>query len=130
MSMVAALNTAYPTIDYTAQNFLAFGTVTISGNYGTASSNGDTLDLSTLGVPTDYAPIFVVLFESATPGTSQSGWDYVFNRGATIKNGSVQVFGTGTSGQAFTQYTQGSAYSSATPAIPATIYFLAVFVKY
>ena len=129
MSAVAAISTSQPNIDFTAQSFIAFGTIALSGNYGTASSHGDTVDLSVLGVPSSYAPVFVTIAESATPGTSQSGWVYEFNLGTTQKNCVMQVFGSGTSGQGLAELSQGSAYSSATPAIPSKVYFLAIFAK-
>jgi branched-subunit amino acid ABC-type transport system permease component len=43
--------------------------------------------------------------------------------------GFVQVFGNYTSGQGQEQYTQGSAYASATPAVATTLYFRAEFAK-
>jgi hypothetical protein len=118
-------------IDVTGMRIIVEGTVTASGNYGTASSNGDTLSFNVQGVtiPSGGIPVYVQVFEAPAAGTSQSGWEYVYNPGTTQNNGIVQVFGNGTSGQAQSQYTQGAAYASATPAVPSTLKIRAYFPK-
>lgn len=116
-------------IDNTQDQITVKGTITVSGNYGGASTNGDTLNLSTLGVPSGAVPSWVDIQERPAAGTSQTGWRWVFNPGTTQANGVVQMFGNYTTGQGQAQYTQGSAYASATPAAPSTLYFRAEFIK-
>lgn len=128
MAATAAINTTYP-MGFDSAYWIVFGTITLSGNYGTSTSHGDTVDLSVLGVPATGPPVFVNVVENAAAGASQSGWVYAFNVGSTQKNGVLQAFGSGTSGQGLAEYTEASAYASATPAIPTTLYFQAVFAK-
>ena len=116
-------------IDTTQNQFTVKGTITTSANYGSASSNGDTLDLSELGVPSGAVPSWVEIIERTAAGSDGSGWRYQYNPGTTQANGVVQVFGNYTSGQGQEQYTQGSAYASATPAVATTLYFRAEFAK-
>jgi hypothetical protein len=130
MAMTASIGTGLVAIDFTNSTFIAYGTIAVSGNYGSASSHGDTLDLSALGAPSGQPPLEVKIWESQSPGTSQSGWLFMYNTGTTQANGNVQMFGTGTaSGDALNEYSEGSAYSSATPAAPTKLYFRAVFPK-
>lgn len=118
-------------IDFTAASFIVNGTITVSGNYGGASTHGDTLAFQGVGIdiPSGAIPFPVNIQEQPAAGTSQTGWRYVFNPGTTPLNGVVQVFGNGTSGQGQLEYTQAAAYAIATPAVPATLYFSATFAK-
>ena len=63
MSLTAtALN-----IDSTQDAFIVFGQITPSANYGTsggASPHGDPLDLSQLGVPSSYPPVWVHVWQT------------------------------------------------------------------
>lgn len=83
--------------------FEATGTITTAGNYAT---HGVTLDLSNL-VPTNSAPISVLIFEQPPTGTSASGNSYVYAKGTTPANGAVQVF------QGTTEVTNGTSFTSA-----------------
>tara|TARA_R110000868_G_scaffold148647_1_gene370711 strand:- start:4345 stop:4728 length:384 start_codon:yes stop_codon:yes gene_type:complete len=116
-------------IDSTQNQLTVKGTITTSANYGSASSHGDTLSLAGLGVPSGAVPSWVQIVERPAAGTAQTGWTWVFNPGTTQANGVVQMLGNSTSGQGDAEYTQGSAYASATPAAPTTLYFRAEFAK-
>lgn len=88
--MTAALLTDRPAIDTTQTQVLADGIITLSGSYPT---NGDTLDLSQLGIPSTFVPTKVEVFE-ATPaaGKPASGYAFVFLPGTTQANGIVEMF--------------------------------------
>jgi len=115
--------------DFTASQVIVQGTIALSGNYGTASSHGDTLSLAGAYADSSSLPTSVVISENTVAGSAGSGWRFVFNPGTTQVNGVVQMFGSGTSGQGQPEYTQGSAYASATPAPPTKLYFTATFPK-
>lgn len=116
-------------IDSTQNQFTVKGTITLSGNYGTSSSHGDTLNLSTTGVPSGAVPTWVDVVEQPAAGANGSGWRFAFNPGTTQANGVVQMFGNYTTGQGQVEYTEASAYASATPAPATTLYFRAEFPK-
>jgi hypothetical protein len=77
-------------VDVTQQEFIVDGTVALTGSYPT---NGDTLDLSQLNVPSDLVPNKVELWE-ATPasGAPASGYAFVFLPGTTQANGLMEMF--------------------------------------
>ena len=87
------------------------GTLTLSGNYGTSGSHGDTLSFANIqGILTQSSPIHVEVYEQPAPGVAPSFYAAVFQKkasGATIANGAVNFNLAGT------EYTQGSAYSGA-----------------
>ncbi len=103
MSAVAAVTN----IDHTKDRFIAEGTITLSGNYGGASSHGDTLDLSGLGVPSNQLPTVVEIFEASPAGAAPSANIFRYMPGTTQANGSLSVFVA-----AGTEYTQASAYGT------------------
>lgn len=79
--------------DFSQGGTLTIGaTITTSGTYTTG---GQALSFSAdgLDIPSEYGPVDYHIFEApATPGTSQTGNDYVFNVGSTVANGYMQVF--------------------------------------
>ena len=79
-------------ISVDAYTVTVFGTFTLSGNYGTSSSNGDTLNLSNLfyqGLqgPSNQVPIEVRISEAPAAGTAASGYLPGFAPGTTQANG-------------------------------------------
>lgn len=109
--------------DTTQNQVVVYGTLTLSGNYGGASSHGDTLDLSKLGVPSNQLPTLVLIEEASPAGAAPSGNIFRYMPGTTQANGSLSVFaGSGS------EYTQASAYGTPPFAITGfALKFMAVF---
>ena len=89
MPIVAALLSDISQIDETAGEFIVDGTLTLSGNYPT---NGDTLDLSQLGIPSNQVPRLVEIFEVTPAPGPQSGWFFTYLPGTTQANGLMEAF--------------------------------------
>lgn len=116
-----------------------YGTLTLSGNYGTASSHGDPLDFTTASAEFSFgnqAPTFVDIKELTVAGAAPLGFIYNYNPGPTLaaptqKGGVLCIVGTGaSSGQGGTELTEGSAYSSFTPSLNgAVLWFDAQFAR-
>lgn len=141
--------------DITDKQTLVEGTLTFSGNYGTASSHGDIVDFTLANVtPTgalpqgtnigNYPPSRVEIYEAPQFGTAATGYVFVYAPGPTIAGptsasvtgctpagGGVCILGTGAaSGQGGTELTEGSAYSSFTPSLNGvTVRFKAWFPR-
>jgi hypothetical protein len=108
--IVATIDTAYlGASDNTDREQFYVGTLTLSANYGTSSSHGDTCSFSNVqGLQSQSAPTRVEIYEQPAPGTAPSYYSAVYQKkatGATIANGAVNFALAGT------EYTQGSAYS-------------------
>lgn len=113
------------TADFTGAEIIADFTLTLSGNYGTASSHGDPLSFA-ISLPIslgNQAPTRVEVFEAPVAGTAALGYQYVYQPGPTLAaptqaGGALCILGTGAgSGQGGTELTQGSAYSGFTPSL-------------
>jgi len=78
--------------------FEAIVPLTASGSYP-GTSAGDTLSLIGI-VPSNSVPIFVTIDEEPPEGTLASGLLFRFAPGTTQANGAMQVFQSGSSGQA------------------------------
>lgn len=91
MSLTAALASLnFSPIDFTVGgSFRVLVTITTAGNYAT---HGVTLDLSQLGIPSEFPPTDFHIFETPAAGSSCSGYDYSFVPGTTQANGVVQSF--------------------------------------
>jgi hypothetical protein len=111
MSATAALLTSLPGIDATKAYLVADFTVTLTGNYGTAASHGDTLDLSGLGVQSNEIPI-VEFFETTPAGDAGSGLVFRYAPGTTQANGVLQIWDIATAAEV----TEATAYSGVLPA--------------
>jgi hypothetical protein len=99
-------------IDHTKGTLVAFGTVTVSGNYGTSGGalpHGDTLDFSQLGIATHSLPYQVELWSTPPQGAAPLNDTYTYMPGTTLANGVVQVSLAGT------EFTPGNPYSGASP---------------
>ena len=97
--------------DVTERGILAVVGVTLSGNYGTAPSNGDALDLSQLGIPSNTVPMLLGQTEQPAQGTAPTGYAYYYIPGTTQANGLLALM-NGT-----TQFTAGNAYAGQTAAV-------------
>lgn len=116
-----------------------YGTLTLSGNYGTASSHGDPLDFTTVASEFSFgnqSPTWVDIKELVVAGAAPLGYIYNFNPGPTLaaptqKGGVLCIVGTGaSSGQGGTELTEGSAYSGFTPSLNgAVLWFQAIFYR-
>lgn len=118
-------------IDSTQNQAIVTGTIVLTGNYGGASTHGDTLSfagVTNMAVPYQSLPTFVEIYEFPPAGTSGSGYQYGFAVGTTQANGVLQVFGTASAGTAITappEYTEAAAYSASL--LAAVIRFIAYF---
>ena len=96
-------------IDNTNAQFIATGTITLTGSY---VNNGDTLDLSQLGVPSSGLPTRVEIFEiTPSPGPAYGGI-YTYVPGTTQANGLLQLnvsAGTQTAATAYSGLATGFA---------------------
>ena len=93
--------------DVTNREQFYTGTITLSGNYGGASSHGDTLSFANSNIISNSVPIKVEIYEQPAAGTAPSFYTAVYQIGTTIANGAVNFALAGT------EYTQASAYSGA-----------------
>jgi hypothetical protein len=104
--------------------------ITLSGNYGTASSHGDVLDFTAVHFPLSLgfqAPSNWEIKELIVAGVAPLGYLYNYCPGPTLAaptqaGGVLQICGTGaSSGQGGTELTEGSAYSSFTPSLSGAV---------
>ncbi len=118
------------TPDYTAKEFQCDFNLTLSGTYGSGSSNGDAVSFAGLQLNFSlgsYAPSDWNIHELIPAGTAGLGYQYEYHPGPTLaaptQNGGVlYISGTGAgSGQGGTQITQGSAYSGFTPSLDGAV---------
>ncbi len=130
MSVLVAVNSVIPAdpgsgLDSTRNSMIVEGSLTLSGNYGGASTDGDTMDLSGF-VASDYAPKRVRIFQEPTVGNPPVIYCFLYARGTDQSDGLLQV-----TDFAGAQISQGAAYPAAlTDDDPAPgIRFEAWFVK-
>lgn len=108
--MALVITPTYITVDQGAQ--VMTGTVTLTGNYGTASSNGEVFNITTLayqGLPLQISPgttPFVEFFETPLAGAVPTGYNPGYAYGATPATAQFTLM------NGLTQYTPGSAYSA------------------
>ena len=103
------------TPDTTAREIIVDGTVTLTGNYGGASTHGDTLNLQQFGdlLKSSQLPTKVEIWEDPAAGTAPTGYEFIFCPGTTQLNGVLCIMGTGASaGGPGQEYTEASAYSA------------------
>ena len=121
MPLTASLDTDVSQLDSTREQFIVDGTIAYSGSYPT---NGDTLDLSGLGIPSVSAPVRVEIHEVTTAANKPAyGAAFVFLPGTTLANGVVEIF-NGT-----TQITANS-YATIFGAITVALRFRAWFKSF
>lgn len=92
--------------DTTGREAIFDGTIALTGNYGGASTHGDTLDLTPLYPLSSQLPTKVEVWEDPAAGTAPTGYMFIFCPGTTQKNGVLNI------GNNLTEYTQASAYSA------------------
>jgi hypothetical protein len=102
--------------DSSAREIIVYGTIVLSGNYGTANSHGDTLNLQQLqdAVKSSQLPTQVEIYEAPPAGTAPSFYQFVFCPGTSQLNGVLSI------GSNLTEFTQGNAYSTS-PALAAAV---------
>jgi hypothetical protein len=110
--MALIITPTYTTVDQGAQ--IMIGTVTLTGNYGTASSNGDVFNVGSLfyqglGIQANPAnPIYLDFAETPAAGSVPSGYIPGYAPSPTSFN-----LGNFTLMNGLSQYTPGSAYNAA-----------------
>jgi hypothetical protein len=98
----------YALNDTTQATQIARFPITLSGNYGTSGSHGDTLDFGKVyGIQSQSVPIRVFVYQQPAAGTAPLVCSAYFCPGTTIHNGVVS-FWNGT-----TELTGGSSYTGA-----------------
>ena len=107
MSAVASLSSSLPQFDTTQAEQVIEGTIALTGNYGGATTHGDTLDLSKLGAQSNSLQIRVDIFEKSPAGAVPSGNFYRYMYGTDQTNGSLNIFTA-----AGSEYTEASAYGT------------------
>ena len=104
---MAAVITITDATDTTQNEQIVDGTIALSGNYGGASTHGDTLSFAGFDqIKSSQVPRKVEIFEAPPAGTSATGDTFQFSPGTTQANGVMQVFAAGA------EYTEASAYSA------------------
>jgi hypothetical protein len=95
--------------DTTEREQIYQGTLTLSGNYGGASTHGDTLNFSGIpGLLTQSIPLRVDIYQQPASGTAPGNCTGTYCPGTTYANGVVSFANAGT------ELTEGSAYTGAT----------------
>ena len=108
MATAVTVDSSYAQNDTTHSTQSVRGTVTLSGNYGSASSHGDTLSFASVyGIQSRSVPLRVSIYEQPATGTAPSFYEAVYQQGTTIANGAVNFSKAGT------EYSEGSAYTGA-----------------
>lgn len=130
---VSSIVTADPSngTDITQNEVIVEGTLTLSANYGGASTHGDTVNFATATSPAGTTPIQsslaprrVEVFENQGAGNAPLGYTYIYNNGTDQTNGVLTILGTPAVGAATTgatEFTQGAAYSGGTPSLLAAV---------
>lgn len=110
-------------VDHTRTRVVVEGTLTLTGNYGTATSHGDIVNFNNLSqVKTGSLPTWVEIQEnqaSASPGTANPplGFKYSYVQGTNLSNGLLQITGGAVAGAGGGEIAQGGAYSATTPSL-------------
>lgn len=126
MSAVATVSTVQGATDQTNSRLRVELTITLSGNYGGASTHGDPLNLSGLGIPSNALPSQVVFQEASPAGAAPSSKTFKYMPGTTQANGLLYVENADG-----TEYTQASAYGTPPFAIVAfALKAIAFFPKF
>jgi|ERR1700722_1749601 len=101
----------YAQNDTTQATQIARFPITLSGNYGGASTHGDTIDFGKVyGIQSQSVPIRVFVYQQPAAGTAPGNCTATFCPGTTIHNGVISFANAGT------ELTGGSAYTGAAAA--------------
>ena len=108
MAAKATISGVLSTPDTTQKQLFIDFTVALTGNYGTNTSHGDTLDLTALGdsLKSTQLPTWVEFEEYPAAGTAPTGYIFGYAPGTTQANGLLTIINN------LTEYTEGSAYSA------------------
>ena len=95
MAATVAISGVLSTPDTTQKQVFIDFTVVLTGNYGGASTNGDTLDLTALGdaLKSSQLPNWVQFGEYPPAGTAPTGYQFGYATGTTQKNGVLTIMG-------------------------------------
>lgn len=121
--MAITATATYTSVDQGGQ--VLTGVVKFTGNYGTATSHGDVIDLSALsyqGIGLQISPgniPLVEFFETVPAGTLPSGYNFLYCPGTTLQTCQIAVM------NGLSEYAEGSAYNAAL--LATTVSFL-IFV--
>lgn len=115
-------------LDNTQNEVIVDGTLTLSGNYGGASTHGDTVNFTGAAgwdqVKSTLVPRRVEIFEDQGAGNAPLGYGFLYFHGTTQANGVLVVLGTAASGGAevgATEFTEAAAYSDGSPSLDAAV---------
>lgn len=90
MPLTATLDSDVSQIDTTREQYIVDGAIAYSGSYPT---NGDTLDLSQLGIPSLNLPVKVEIYEATTAANKPAyGGVFLFLPGTTLANGLMEIW--------------------------------------
>ena len=108
MAVAVSVDSSYAQNDTTQATQVVRGTLTLSGNYGGASTHCDTVSFANVyGIQSRSVPGRVFIYEQPAAGTAPSFYSAVYQKGTTIANGAVNFSLAGS------DYTEASAYSGA-----------------
>lgn len=123
MAIAVAITSSYAQNDTTQATQIVRGTLTLSGNYGGASTHGDTCSFANVyGIQSRSVPIRVFIYQQPASGTAPGNCTGTYCPGTTIANGVVSFANAGS------ELSGGSAYTGATAS--AVWVFEAVFPLY
>jgi hypothetical protein len=113
-------------VDTTRNSVIVTGTLTLTGNYGGASTHGDTVNFAQFDqIKSSYIPKWVRVYEQPSAGTAALGFTYIFCPGTTQANGVLQILSA-----VGTEISEGGAYSGTSPSLNnAVLYFEAAFPR-
>lgn len=120
---ISAINGADPGagLDDTRNSLIVEGTLTLTGNYGTAASHGDVINFGVSGFPaTSYPPKAVEIEEYIVAGVAPTGFRYIYAFGTTLENGQLIILAEGSGAGATTgqpELTENELYASCTPSL-------------
>ncbi len=131
MSVAVKVTSAIPAdpgsgLDSTRTSLWMEGTLTLTGNYGGASTHGDTMDLTSAFIASDYSPKNVWIYQEPTSGHAPVIYCFLYGRGTTPANGVLIV-----TDFAGVEITEGSGYPAAltNTDAPPNLRFIARFAK-
>jgi hypothetical protein len=129
MAAVATANKSLPVADTTQSTQIVRGTIALSGVYGGASTNGDTLNLAISSVRSPKVPIRVLIYEQPAAGTAPTGYQFMYGAGTNATNGVLIVLQNGAINSPAAQITAAGAYLTAllTASAAGYIHFEAIF---
>jgi hypothetical protein len=107
--IVASITNNYQgLVNTTSAEQIVRGPLTLSGNYGTSTSHGDTLSFANIyGIQSRAIPSRVVIYQQPASGTAPGNCTGVYCPGTTNANGVVSFSNAGT------ELTEGAAYTGA-----------------